>query len=64
MTHNAPKPKRGAWLVTALTFAALICALLAFATPFNRIFGTVAIVTGLAGLILNRIVWGADRGRS
>jgi hypothetical protein len=63
MTYNAPKPRRGAWLVTALTFGALICALLAFVTPFNLIFGALAIVSGAAGLVLNRIVWGGHSGR-
>lgn len=64
MTYNAPKSRRGAWLVTALTFGALIFALLAFVTPFNLIFGPLAIMFGAAGLALNRIVWGGHRGQS
>jgi hypothetical protein len=64
MTTNAPKPRRHAWLVTLLTFASLVFALLAFMTPFNLIFGPLAIVSGAAGLILNRLVWGGHRGQS
>lgn len=64
MTHNAPDPRRYPWLVTVLTFASLIFAVLAFMTPLNLVFGPLAILCGIGGLVLNRIVWGDRRGQS
>lgn len=63
MTFTEPKPRRYGWLVTALTFVSLIFALLAFVTPFNLIFGPLAIACGALGLIFNRIVWGGHDER-
>lgn len=45
MTRNQ-EPRRHGWL----PFASLIFALLAFVTPFNVIFGALAIASGAAGL--------------
>jgi hypothetical protein len=63
MTRIDPKPRRHAWLVTLLTFASLVFAVVAFMTPFNLIFGPLAIVSGVVGLILNRAVRGDHDGQ-
>jgi hypothetical protein len=41
-----PEPRRHGWLV----FVSLMCMILGFATPYNVLFGALAVATGVAGL--------------